>query len=394
MAIQDNGQGKGDNHMNVLTRNNLKLLMAVHKGPCVSVFMPMHRSGPETQQDPIRLKNLIREAEERLIARGLRTPEAKELLEPAERLLRDGLFRQHQSDGLAMFLSLGVFHYYLLPFVFEELVIVTDRFHIKPLLPLLSGDGRYFVLALSQNKIRLLQSTHYSVSELDVADVPENLAETLRDDDSWKDLQMHSALSGGQGTFSSVTHGSEVDSKENIKRYFRRIDKGLHEFLRNERAPLVLAGVDYLHPIYKEVNSYPHLMDEGIAGNPERLSAGELHERTWTIVKPYFQKAQQEAVNRYKEFASSGRASNRVRKIILAASHGRIELLFAIPDLQQWGTFDPGTDEIHLHKKEKTGDEDLLEFAAIQTLLNGGTVYMVGAEKMPDTDPLAAVFRY
>ena len=380
--------------MNVLTRNNLKLLMTVHKGPCVSVFMPMHRSGPETQQDPIRLKNLIREAEERLIARGLRTPEAKELLEPVERFLRDGFFRQHQSDGLAMFLSLGVFHYYLLPFVFEELVIVTDRFHIKPLLPLLSGDGRYFVLALSQNKIRLLQSTHYSVSELDVADVPENLAETLRDDDSWKDLQMHSALSGGQGTFSSVTHGSEIDSKENIKRYFRRIDKGLHEFLRNERAPLVLAGVDYLHPIYKEVNSYPHLMDEGIAGNPERLSAGELHERTWTIVKPYFQKAQQEAVNRYKEFASSGQASNRIRKIIPAAYHGRIELLFVIPDLQQWGTFDPGTDEIHLHKKEKTGDEDLLEFAAIQTLLNGGTVYMVGAEKMPDTDPLAAVFRY
>lgn len=367
--------------------------MAVHKGPSVSVFMPMHRSGPETQQDPIRLKNLIREAEERLIARGLHAPEAKELLEPAERLLRNGLFRQHQSDGLAMFLSLGVFHYYLLPFVFEELVTVTDHFHIKPLLPLLSGDGRYFILALSQNKIRLLQSTHYSVSELDVADVPENLAETLRDDDSWKDLQMHSALSG-KGKLSAISHGGEVDSKENIRRYFRRIDRGLHELLRNERAPLVLAGVDYLHPIYKEVNSYPHLMDKGIAGNPERLSAGELHELTWTIVKPYFQKAQQEAVNRYKEFANSGKASNRIRKIIPAAYHGRIELLFVIPDLQQWGTFDPGTDEIHLHKKEKTGDEDLLEFAAIQTLLNGGTVYMVGAEKMPDTDPLAAVFRY
>ena len=379
--------------MNVLTRNNLKLLMAVHKGLCVSVFMPMHRSGPETQQDPIRLKNLIREAEERLIARGLRTPEAKELLEPAERLLRDGLFRQHQSDGLAMFLSLGVFHYYLLPFVFEELVIVTDRFHIKPLLPLLSGDGRYFVLALSQNKIRLLQSTHYSVSELDVADVPENLAETLRDDDSWKDLHMHSALSG-KGKLSAITHGDEVDSKENIRRYFRRIDRGLHELLRNERAPLVLAGVDYLHPIYKEVNTYPHLIEDGIGGNPEGLSAKELHAQAWTVVKPYFQKAQQEAVNRYKEFASSGQASNRIRKIIPAAYHGRIELLFVIPDLQQWGTFDPGTDEIHLHKKEKTGDEDLLEFAAIQTLLNGGTVYMIGAEKMPDTDPLAAVFRY
>jgi hypothetical protein len=185
-----------------------------------------------------------------------------------------------------------------------------------------------------------------------------------------------------------------VDSKENIKRYFRRIDKGLHELVRDERVPLVLAGVDYLHPIYKEVNTYPHLMEAGVGGNPERLSAKELHAQSWTVVRPYFQKAQDEAVDQYKQFISSGRASNRVRKIILAASHGRIELLFVIPDLQQWGTFDPGTDEIHLHKKEKTGDEDLLEFAAIQTLLNGGTVYLVGAEKMPESDPLAAVFRY
>jgi len=339
------------------------------------------------------LKNLIREAEEHLIARGLHAPKAKGLLEKAEKLLQYGLSHKHQSDGLAMFLSPEVFHYYLLPFVFEELVIVADRFHIKPLLPLLSGDGLYFVLALSQNKVRLLQSTHYSVSELDPGDVPENLAETLRDNDSWKELQMHSSISG-KGELSAITHGGEVDNKENIQRYFRRIDKGLHELLKNERAPLVLAGVDYLHPIYKEVNSYPHLMVEGIAGNPEQLSAAELHEQAWTIVRPHFQKAQQEAVDQYKEFSGSGRTSNRIRKIIPAAYHGRIELLFVLPDLQQWGTFDPGTDEIHLHKKEKTGDEDLLESAAIQTLLNGGTVYMIGAEKMPDTGPLAAVFRY
>ena len=380
--------------MNVLTRNNLKLLMEIHQGPCVSIFMPMHRSGPETQQDPIRFKNLLREAEERLITQGLPAPEAKELLESAQKLLQGDLFHQHQSDGLGMFLSPEVFRYYLLPFVFKELVIVTDRFHIRPLLPLLSGDGRYYILALSQNKVRLLQGTHYSVNEVSLADVPKNLAETLRDDDSWKELQMHSGISGGQGKLSSVTHGSEVDSKENIKRYFRRIDKGLHELVRDEQVPLVLAGVDYLHPIYKEVNTYPHLMEAGVGGNPERLSAKELHAQAWTVVRPYFQKAQQEAVDQYKQFISSGRASNRVRKIIPAAYHGRIELLFIVPDFQQWGTFDPSTDEIHLHKKEKTGDEDLLEFAAIQALLNGGTVYVVEAEKMPDTESLAAVFRY
>src|SRR3972149_4572840 len=101
MVIQDNGQGKGDNHMNVLTRNNLNLLMAAHKGPCVSVFMPMHRSGPETQQDPIRFKNLVREAEGRLMTREIPAPQARELLKWAQKLLQADLFHQHQSDGLA-----------------------------------------------------------------------------------------------------------------------------------------------------------------------------------------------------------------------------------------------------------------------------------------------------
>ena len=150
--------------MNVLTRNNLKLLMEIHQGPCVSVFMPMHRSGPETQQDLIRFKNLIREAEERLMARGISAPEAKKLLEPGLTLLQGDFFHQPQGDGLAMFLSVEMFRTYLLPFVFKELVIVTDRFHIRPLLPLFSGDGRYYILALSQNKVRLLQGTHYNVN--------------------------------------------------------------------------------------------------------------------------------------------------------------------------------------------------------------------------------------
>ena len=47
-----------------------------------------------------------------------------------------------------------------------------------------------------------------------------------------------------------------------------------------------------------------------------------------------------------------------------------------------------------VHAKEKIGDEDLLESAAIQTLLNGGTVHTVEPEKIPDAGPLAAVFRY
>jgi hypothetical protein len=364
--------------------------------------MPTHCTGFEIQQDPIRLKNLLGKAEERLLARGLRTPEARELLEPAEKLLQDSLFWQHQSDGLAIFLSSEDFRYYRLPFDFEELVVVTDRFHIKPLLPLLSGDGRFYVLALSQSKLRLLQGTRYSVSEIDLEKVPPSLAEVLKFNDPEKRFQFHTSTRtpGGKGERPAIFHGHGVasadDPKDYISRYFHRVDEGLHDLLQGEQAPLVLAGVDYLLPIYREANTYPHLVDEGIEGSPEELGAEELHEQAWAIMQPLFVAEQEEAAAQYRQLAGAGseQASNKLEEVVPAAYHGRVETLFIAVGFQQWGTFDPATNTVQVHEEADPGDEDLLDFTAIQTLLNSGMVYAVEPQKVPDEALLAAVFRY
>ena len=48
--------------MDLLPRRELEGLILEREGPCVSIFLPTHRAGAETQQDPIRLKNLLGEA--------------------------------------------------------------------------------------------------------------------------------------------------------------------------------------------------------------------------------------------------------------------------------------------------------------------------------------------
>ncbi|MCD6353834.1 MAG: hypothetical protein J7M06_06465, partial [Proteobacteria bacterium] len=291
--------------MNTLSKNELKTLMQKQKGLCVSIFMPTHRAGAETQQNPIRLRNLLREAEDRLIAGGLRAQEVEELLTPAHAILGNGFFWRRQSEGLAMFLSSEVFRHYRLPLGLKELLVVTDRFHIKPLLPTLSGDGQFYVLALSQNEVRLLQGTRQSMREVDLEGVPENLADALQSDVFGKQLRSHTGASVGGGDRSAIFHGqgagSEVPKKDNILRYFHQINNGLYELLKDKQEPLVLAGVDYLFPIYREANSYSHLLDEGITGNPEGLSAEKLHRQAWAIVQPYFQKAQEDAVALYRQ---------------------------------------------------------------------------------------------
>jgi hypothetical protein len=174
------------------------------------------------------------------------------------------------------------------------------------------------------------------------------------------------------------------------------IDGALYEKLKNQKAPLVVAGVEYLHPIYQEGNTYPHLVEQGITGNPEILKPEELHDEAWQIVEPLFHKKEQEAMERYQELAGAdtGKASNDIKEIIPAAYFQRIDSLFVPVGRQMWGDFDPDTMSVDLHPEPEPDDEDMLDFAAIHTLLNGGTVYAVEPEQVPEQAPAAAIFRY
>ena len=384
--------------MNILTRAELKILVEKQSGRCdsVSIFMPTYKTGPEIKQNPARLKNLLVKAEEQLEAILPRAVEARRFLSPIEKLQSDTLFWQHPGNGLAIFLSQDVLRYYFLPLSFEESVVVSHRFQIKPLLPLFSGDGTFYVLALSQNEVKLLRCTHYGVKGIDLAGIiPGSLAEAIRPEGTGRNLQYHSGAPG-KGKESVVFHGQgpEKVDENNITRYFQQINKGLCQSLTGENAPLVLAGVNYLHPIYKKVNKYPHLFDKGIDGNPEGLSLDELHRRAWDLVQPYFARTKAEALNEYRTLVGTGHTSSNIEEIVPNAYRGGVKLLFVAPGIRKWGTFDPDSITVKLHEKAESCDEDLMDFAAAYTLIHRGMVYIVKPEDIPDGLPIAAVFHH
>jgi Bacterial archaeo-eukaryotic release factor family 7 len=386
--------------MSLLAKHELRELIESPGPWCVSIYMPAHRAGAETQQDPIRLKNLLNEAEEQLVAARLRSPEARDLLEPGRRLLIDSAFWRGQGDGLALFLTAEADRHYRLPLSFDSLVVVGPRFQIKPLLPLLTADAEFYILALSQDEVRLLYGTRYSISEVDIETMPQGLSDALRYDDPQKQLQFHTGTAApGAGKRAAIYHGHGVgsnDVKPNLLRYFQEVAASLHPVLREERAPMVLAGVDYLLPIYREASSYPHLVDAQVTGNPEGLSLWELHARGWELLRPHFDAARELALARYQQLAGSGssQASTNLQDVLLAAHGGLVENLFVALGVQQWGTFDAATHRVEIHEAAQPGDVDLLDLAAAYTFVNGGVVYARPPEDMPDSAALAAVLRY
>lgn len=383
--------------MRIFTREELRTLVEAAQAPCVSVYMPTHRLPTENQQDRTRLKNLLRQAQDSLQAYGLRPAEAETLLEPATRLLGAIPFWKEKRDGLALFISPGMFRQYQLPTTFEPLVVVAHRFHVKPLLVFLGGS-EFFVLALSQNEVRLFEGSPFGLSAIDdLEGVPKSLADALQYDELIKQVQFRTGIGtgGARGERAAMFHGQNADdAKDRIQRYFRQIDQGLRDLLREEQAPLILAGVEYLLPIYKEVNTYQHLLDQGITGNPEGLNPDELHRQAWALVKPFFRREQEQAAARYLQLAGTGRTSHDPGEIVPGAYHGRVEVLFVAVGRQQWGDYDPGTSRVDLHAAPQAGSFDLLDLAATQTLLHGGAVFAVEPAEVPDEALLAAIFRY
>lgn len=387
--------------MDLLTSHDLATLLETRPGWHISMFMPMVQRGAATQQNPIRCKTLSRQVEEQLLARGLRSQEAEDLLQPVQQLLPNRDFWQRQSHGLALFIAPQAFRAYRVPLPLDELVVVSYRFHIKPLLPLLSGDGHFFVLALSQKAARLLRGTRFNIDEIELQGIPQGVATALQYDDVEKKDHHYPGSQGraAGGVSPLAGHGVGVSDASHephdaILRYCQQLDTGLRPFLRDEHAPLVLAGVEYLLPIYRRANTYPHLLEEGITGNPEGLRPEELQERAWAVVQPHFSQAQEGAAAQYRQLVGTGRAINDIPAIVMAAYDGRIDSLFVPIGVQQWGKFDRESRAVRVHHEAEVGDEDLLDVAAMYTFLKRGTIYAVTADELPDRSAAAAILRY
>ena len=274
------------------------MLIEQPASPCVSLFLPIEWAEPARQQNSIRLENLLRQAEQRLIARGLSAAAAHDILAPAYELIENRSFWAPQVEGLAIFAATNLFRVYRLPLAFEELVIVDARAHITPLLPLLSSDGQFYVLAVGLGGVQLFQGTQYGLSPVALQGMPTSLRESLRYDEFAKQPQFHPGVPGRSGERGAIFHGQGARDgtvvKQEALRYFQQVDHAVRQALRNASAPLLLAGIAYLLPIYRAANTYPQLIEEDIAVNPDDLPLDELHAQAWAIVAPRFDHARAE----------------------------------------------------------------------------------------------------
>jgi hypothetical protein len=380
-------------------RNDLDQLLAFNKRPAVSIYFPTHPAGREVRQDAIRLRKLLSSAAKRLAAEH-RAPAIDALLEPARKLVDDEEFWRYQDQGLGVFLGPGFDRIHKLPIAVPEELAIAGHFSIKPLLPLIDQAGSFWVLALSANRTRLYQGSRWILAEMSGLDLPQGISE-IWDETEYEEAHKASPTgrnlhaSGGVAKAQAFGETPSELHKAQLIELLHRIVAAVEPFIRRQPAPVILAAEPKVQGHFREVAKWKELLPDGILEFADALPEGDLHQRAWRIFAPREERVRVDALDRLESLlGNGGKATTKAEEIVKAARYGRVDRLFLSDGRPFWGRFDEREDRVIAHGDAVEGDDDLLDYAALMTLRQGGNITLVDRARLPPDGPAAAILRY
>lgn len=365
------------------------------EGPYITVILPPYRPGEPGQPAAAILKTDLQEAASKLVARKIAKPLIEELLEPLHQLTHEEESLAGSGLGRAILRSHGVFREFELPVppTPAQACAVGDCFWIRPILKSLALPEKIYVLDLSKKSVALLACGPGEAAPVELPKgTPRTLDEALNFDAPDHDLMNRSSAGPSNGAMGGVTFGTGYGreaQRAHLHDFYKAVDRGMNELLRSAESPLVLAGVEEDLAVYRSVNSYPHLAEKSIpAGEPLASSRIQRQARD-AVLFDLEHRAGLRRAELTERFAPA-RCSTDLDAILRAAAEGRVSDLFLDENGRRIGNFEGKI----LGGHANWYNEDLLNVAAVETLLSGGAVYPLPSHSMPKGVIAAAMFRY
>ena len=372
--------------MSMINEQDFKSLANYKNETCVSIFIPTQRAGKEVLEEKNKkhLHSEWTQVKKKLKENNTGDEIIEKIGAPIQKLIENRDFWRHQSDGLAIFSSPEFFEKYTLPVNFEAYHYISEEFYVKPLVPAMTGDARFNVLSLQLEDVKLYEASRYSITPIDIEDLtPSRLEERVGYDYKERALQFRTQGEGGDKTQFHGHGGSERDEKTEIKQFFRAVDQGIKEYLHRENLPLVVFCQDYLFSIYKDANTYNHLFDKVVHGNPNDTDMMGIHQRALEVFEPYLNETRDKKIERYKELSSTENTTSALSDIIPAVYQGKVDTLFIENRAEVWGKYHQEEMKVEFSDDHSNGNISLLNLAARKTVEMGGKVYLVEHEFMP-----------
>lgn len=358
--------------------------------PAVSLYFPVRpdqrpRSAPQAQ-----MRELLERADAALERHGLDLHAREALLEPARAEASGTDFAHHRDHGFALFMAPGREpRRVVLPEAMPDAILVVgQRFHVKPLLPHVARNRRFHVLALTAGESRLYSATPQDWQEVPLDILPKEYeAEAIMLEDAGQ------GTPHPEGAVDELRHSLVVED-------LRRVAFSARKALATSTLPVLLAGEPEAVGHFRTQGQLPHLEEDALLLNPFAFPPGELHARAVAHMQPFLDAELEAALERVRARLGTAEPTVGIRpeEILAGAYEGRVDAVVVATDSDLWGRFDRGdgmgAPTLVVHGHQVDAEEELLNIAAVEALRTGARAFAAPIDKLPRQSPTAALYRY
>lgn len=360
--------------------------------PCVSIYMTTHRSSPDNEQDPIRFKNLLREIEKSLDTSY--KVDKEKFMEPLYEIWRNETFWKNRLDGLVILMNSNEGIMYELNREVKEMAVVSDEYHIKPLIRNYQSYDKYYALGLSQKNFKLYEGTRYYFQEVDLGDdVITDRTELLGDDVGGRVLNFGTYTGTGTSFHGHNTKNEELT--KDIEKFFRYVDDFvMKNYTKVKNKPLILVSVTENQGYFRNISKNPNLLDKGVIKSYDSIDVNELTKEVWNVIEPIYLDKTKNLIDRFNNAQSKDLASGDLLQIARALDEGKVDTLIVEADRVISGFYNDVNKRIEAGDIEHHVLGDLINQFAKMCMQHKGNVVVLPKDKFPTETGCAAIYRY
>ncbi|MEP7269727.1 MAG: hypothetical protein ABI844_19070 [Saprospiraceae bacterium] len=355
--------------------NKLEKLASEKNAPCVSISLNTHRTHPECLQDVILLKNLLKEAEDRVIEEfGKRS--ISSLLEKMT-TVSDEIDINYNLDSLHIFLSNDTKEVIKSAWpISQNEVHISETFAIRPLIKMYNRSEEYLLLLLSQSGVQLFTLLNDGIT-----------SEVRNEDFPFSEISHYIAHSN------NARNTNHSDST--LQEFLNKVDKAIQKVHNETQLNCVVISTEHNYSGLMQVADKSKVYIGHALVDNHNVTDSHLAKQGWDIVKVIQEQRRNDAISEINEAISKGNVLTDLHEIYLASMEGRGELLAVNQDFEQPvlmssdTTFELVTDIT----KPKVID-DITSNIAWAVLSKKGRVVFIDQDKLKDLGNIALKTRY
>lgn len=364
-------------HVDFPTDDDLRLLANSPAAPTVTVYLPTTPVTPDADADRIAFVNLAREGVEALRQAGVSKADADVIAEELDCLADDVAFWAHQAYGLAVVATPSSTTTFRLSEPVGPAVYAGDRARLAPLVAAATSPRAFLVLELSADGARLLESVGDGVAiAIALPDMP-----TSASDHAGKSSINDRSLSGRLG--------GDEGRNVHLRSYARAVDAAVRPVLHGQQEPLVLVATEPLGSMFRRINTYPYLLDEGVSFSADHKEDQAVVAVAAPVAADALAQQTTALVESLSAWQAAGRAAFDASTVARAAVQGAVDTLLVDTTVSIVGSV---SDDGSVAPADAPGGlvEDLVRL----TLSTGGCVRQVPTDQLPGESPVAAILRW